>query len=248
MRKTVTQKQFTLTQNEQELLPSEQDIRFYEANGYYISPKIISDELLDSVLDATERYYQRLLDEGPAIPSEYLPSSGLYQGLRKHTHTVFRCNAIEKIIHLPLIAATAARLARVNEIRLWRDELMYKPTGVSNGTRVGWHRDRSYWSHCTSTKMLTAWIPFTSISHEMGAMQVLSGSNHWCFEGGNAKTFFDQDLEQQEVRLAAKGFYINPVPIVLERGQVSFHDCFLLHASSDNISDILRQCSGSIGI
>ncbi len=238
---TATQKLFSLTQEEQDLLPSEKDVQLYESKGYYISPKIIPDEFLDSVLEASEHYYSGQIDEGPPIPPECLPTGGPYEGLRKHDYASLRCSGIHRLVHFPLVAATAARLARVNEIRLWRDELLYKPPGAAKGARVGWHRDRVYWPHCTSDKLLTAWIPFTSVSEEMGPMQVSPGSNHWQSEGESARRFSDQDLEQHEARLAARGHSINPVPLVLDRGQVSFHGCFTYHASSDNVSHRPRR-------
>lgn len=241
MKNTIRQTQFLLTPAEQALLPSEEDIRFYETNGYYVSQKIVPDDLLDSVLEASERYYSGQVEEGPPVPSECLPTGEPYSGLRQHCFVSLRCSEIRKLAHFPLVAATAARLARVDEIRLWRDFLLFKPTGMAPKTRVGWHRDRAYWLDCTSSKMMTAWIPLTSISQEMGALQVIPGSNHWRFEGENARRFGEQNLEQQEAQLAAQGLSTNPVPVVLEKGQVSFHSCLVMHASSENTSTQPRR-------
>lgn len=238
---TATQKQSSLTRRQLGLLPSELDVYAYEMNGYYVSPKIIPDELLDAVLAGTERFYRGQLDEGPAIPPEHIPSGGPYHGLRKHPYSAFRCAAIDKLIRHPLVAATAARLAGLDEIRLWRDELVYKPPGVAEETGVSWRRDRAHWPHCTSTLMLTACIPLTSVSRKMGALQVIPGSRHWRFEGIDALTLTDQDLRQHEANLSAKGFTVDPVHLELERGQVSFHHCLTFHTSAENTSDRPQQ-------
>ena len=40
-----------LTPQQQELLPTEKDIIFYEEHGWYISPPIIPDEVIDRAIE-----------------------------------------------------------------------------------------------------------------------------------------------------------------------------------------------------
>jgi len=240
-------KKFSLTQQEQSLLPSEEDIQFYEEHGYYISPQIISDDLLDAVLVGVEAFCNGKLDEGPFVSPKHLPQGDTQTKLGVYAFASLRCNMLNQLRNIPIIAATAARLARVNELRLFRDHLFTKPprsTSQTTPTRVGWHRDYTYWKFSTSTDLLTAWIPFTSVNEEMGTLQVIPGSHKWAIEEDGYSTFHDQNMEKYMADLSEKGLSTQPIPIILERGQVSFHHCNVIHGSSENLSNRSRQALG----
>lgn len=46
-----------LTAEEVELLPSEEDVRLYSERGWYLSEKLLTDAEVDTLTDASERYY-----------------------------------------------------------------------------------------------------------------------------------------------------------------------------------------------
>lgn len=47
-----------LKQEELELLPSAEDVAFYEEHGWYISKKVLPDEIIDEAIKGSERYYR----------------------------------------------------------------------------------------------------------------------------------------------------------------------------------------------
>jgi hypothetical protein len=47
------------------LLPTEQDVRFYEQHGWWISPPIVPDDLIDDARFGADRYYAGEKDESP---------------------------------------------------------------------------------------------------------------------------------------------------------------------------------------
>ena len=82
------------------------------------------------------------------------------------------------------------------EIRLWHDQLLYKPaerTLPDQGTvNVGWHTDRQYWRTCASADMLTAWVPFHDVGEREGAVSFVDGSHRW--DDDVVLDFFNPDL------------------------------------------------------
>ena len=40
------------------LLPTEEDIAFYEEHGWYISKKVIADEVIEEAIAGSQRYYR----------------------------------------------------------------------------------------------------------------------------------------------------------------------------------------------
>src|SRR6266404_9878272 len=47
----------------QDLMPSEEDVAFYQRNGYYVSKAILSDELIAAAWEGSERLYRCEYDE-----------------------------------------------------------------------------------------------------------------------------------------------------------------------------------------
>jgi ectoine hydroxylase-related dioxygenase (phytanoyl-CoA dioxygenase family) len=97
------------------------------------------------------------------------------EGLRKHDYSSFFRAELATLACHPLIGAVAARLTGSPYIRLWHDQLLYKPP--VRRACVGWHTDRQYWLSCTSDEMLTAWIPFHDCPPDMGAIAFIDGSH-----------------------------------------------------------------------
>jgi hypothetical protein len=223
-------------------LPTEEDAAFYRTHGYWISPPILPGQLLDMAERGMARLYAGDIDRP-------LPDGRRRQGwtpehgdiLRKNDYSSLLVDELARLVRYPLIAACAARLVGVDEIRLWHDQLLYKPVDRpddrARGANVGWHTDRQYWMTCSSQDMLTAWVPFHDVDAAGGAITFVEGSHRW--EAGDGLDFFDQDLstldwlrEDQEVEL---------VPAEVHRRAITFHHCRTIHGSGPNHSTAPRR-------
>ena len=51
--------------------------------------------------------------------------------MRKNDYTTLRVRELAELARYPLIAACAARLSGAACLRLWHDQLLYKPTGAA---------------------------------------------------------------------------------------------------------------------
>lgn len=220
---------------ERELLPSAEDIAFYRAHGWYVSPKIIPDEMLEQAARGSERFYAGERDDELPPESErfdWRPEQG--NVLRLNSYASLRNREIRNLVMLPIIGAVASLLAGSKTIRLFRDSLIYKPPeSEGSQTLVGWHVDRAYWLTCTSDNMLTAFVPFHDCDESTGTLTVLDGSHLWP-DNLDMRTSLDQDLDGLVGRLNTGGRPIIEVPIRFKRGQVSFHHCRTVHGSHAN--------------
>ncbi|GAA5199169.1 hypothetical protein GCM10023322_74140 [Rugosimonospora acidiphila] len=220
----------TLDAAQQSLLPGPSDVAFYSEHGYWISPVILPDDLLDAAARGMDRYYARDYDADPPGVGGFEPGDG--NGLRKHDYASLRVNELARLVAYPLIGATAAVLSGSAGIRLWHDQLLYKPVdepGVP--ANVGWHTDRQYWLSCESEQLLTAWVGFHDVDPDGGSVSFLDGSHRWDVTGLD---FFSQDLGGLEARLTRQGYPVAARPTRMRRGQVSFHHCRTVHGSGPN--------------
>lgn len=214
------------------LLPDSQDVQFYRDHGFWISPIIIPGEILDGAELGMRRYYARDLDSTGVNPEGWRPTPG--EGLRKDDYASLCVDELAELVRYPMIGATAAMLSDASGIRLWHDQLLYKPVDAP-GTKanVGWHTDRQYWQCCSSQEMLTAWVAFHDVTPQGGSVAFFDRSHTW---NVSDLDFFSQDLDGLEAKATQQGFSVNIKPTTMKRGQVSFHHCRTVHGSGPNRS------------
>jgi hypothetical protein len=214
-------------------LPTAADVAAYRDHGFWLSGIVLPGDVLDAAERGMQRFYAGERDRpGPAgIESEgWHPEHG--NVLRKNDYASLRIDELAALVAFPAIGAIAARLSGAAGVRLWHDQLLYKPVDEPGPpANVGWHTDRQYWESCTSQEMLTAWVPFHDVDARAGSITFVDASHRWETTGLD---FFESDIERQEAELAAAGRTLVKVPAVLERGRVSFHNCRTIHGSGPN--------------
>jgi len=217
--------------------PTEEDVAFYQEHGWWFSPRIIPDDVLETALLGAERHYTGERDHPLLINGGYLdwrPEHG--DVLRLNDYVSLQNDDVRQLLELPVIARTAAVLSGSEEIRLFHDQLICKPPGLDRTESVvGWHVDAAYWQTCSSRTMLTAWIPFQDCDAETGALSFVDCS-HRRTDTEWMRTFNEHDLRALEDSFSQAGAAADRVSLRLQRGQVSFHHCRTIHGSEANRS------------
>ena len=242
---------FALTEREQALLPSDEDVQFFAEHGWYLSKKLLSDDEVDELVSATDRYYagerDRRLPVRPPRLAYWEPAHGDVQRHNDYVH--YESDAIAKALLKPLIGAVAARLAQADAIRVFQTTLIYKPPVAGEPSNiVPWHFDKHYWASSSSERMLTAFIPFHDCDEEMGTITMVDGSNRWAEIGADASTnkhFADRNRDELEELLVANAEFNNAkvekIPMIIPKGHMSFHHCRIYHGSGPNRSNRPRR-------
>jgi len=212
--------------------PSRDDIVHFEEHGWVTSPCWIPEQLLDEAAEAVEAYYLGERDHLLPLQGGFLdwrPGDG--EGLRLNDYVSLQSDGLRQLVCWADLGRAAAALMRVELVRLFHDQLISKPPAEAGAdTTVGWHTDKSYWKRCSSERMLTAWIPFQDCYEEFGPIAVIDGSHKWQNTDW-MNTFVLQDLASIESRI---GHPIEARPLLLKRGQVSFHHARTIHGSFAN--------------
>ena len=225
---------------EHKLLPSKKDVEKFKSIGWYVSPKIISDEIIDSAIIGSTEFYDGVRDfqlKSRAGIADDKPQAE--QVLINNEFVTLQKRQLRDLGLNKLVVATAAILSETNELRLFSDSLINKqPQTEHDRGIVGWHTDKAYWPTCTSNHMLTAWIPLQDVSIEMGPVVYIDGSHKW-FKDETLKQYYSfnkQELGDLEKYFQDASLEANESPMIVKRGQVCFHNCHVIHASKPNIS------------
>ncbi|MBP1964934.1 phytanoyl-CoA dioxygenase family protein [Paenibacillus aceris] len=224
------------------LLPEEKDIRFFEENGYWVSPKIFSDEQLEKIVEHQEKIYRGEFETGREPVCNWLEGVDNPRALRKTDNSHWSDTKLRAVATDSTIGATAAKLMKADVIRLWHDQLLYKPgRGTGKETaNVGWHQDYIYWKNCMEPTLITAWVAFTDVDLSNGCMQVVPRSHKWGLV--NVNSFFEQNLEKQQAEMVLpENEVFTTVPLVMKAGQVSFHHAITIHGSGANVTELPRR-------
>ena len=218
-------------------LPTETDIVFYEEHGWYISPQVIPDEVIDRAIEGSKRFYRGERDYTLPVATGYsnwTPEDG--DVVRNNEFVSLQNRELRDLALQPIIGAIAAKLARTDQIRLLDDQLVYKPPHSNKlNSSIGWHSDRAYWGTCSSDKLLTAWIPFHDCDLDRSPLVMLDKSHKWS-NLQDMRHFNNPNLAHFEDRFSQTGHKVVKVPMTLKKGQVSFHNCWTIHGSYPNRS------------
>ncbi len=218
---------------------SAEDVAFFEEHGWLVTSKVLEPEALDGVLRGLEQHWSGHRDH--QLPgagkycADWMPGDG--EGTRNNEYISLQNDLVSCVAWSPVIGEIAASASRSSVIRLFDDQIVYKPGGQGDAV-VGWHVDGDYWGTCSSQKMLTAWIPLHDCPAELGPLVVLDGSHKWShLLERSALSFHRRDMEGLARVVNELGYEFKPVTIELERGQFSLHHCRAIHGSYPNRSN-----------
>lgn len=212
-----------------------EDKATFDRDGYWISPKLLTDEQIAQLRQAHERIWASDFD-GDGGPMGYMVKNPNPDALRKLDNGWWVNDAVRETVTSPHIGELAADLLGEDEIRLWHDQVIYKPgtgekeTSVGN---VGWHQDYGYWQCSSTTNMVTVWIALQDTDLTNGGMMTIVGSHKWGLIP-DSNTFFDQDMTALKQKYASGGREWIEEPCILKAGQASFHHALTFHGSGPN--------------
>lgn len=209
---------------------SREQVQSYHDDGYLI---------LRSVF-LVEKVYA-LGDEGDRIArdhSELIDQKNLRVRFKPHVESgqpVFE--VLDPIADLSAIAKEIAQDEHMKDILhdiygepacLFKEKLIYKPAGAIGATL---HQDWIGWPGFPES-FLTVLVAIDCFSHESGATEVYPGLH---------KQGYLSPKDGQHHCLVHESLGVEPVPLLLEPGDVAIFGCFTPHRSAPNLSNSSRR-------
>ena len=193
---------------------TDQQVRQYHAEGY-VSPDFRFGE---DVLAEIRAAHDRLLAKHPQF-ADYCPAVLAFDtGFLNVARTQAILDMVEQLI--------GANFA------LWNSSFFAKPAKV--GTKTPWHQDGEYWP-IRPLATCSVWIAVDPATPENGCLRVIPGSHRRRKLGKHDHNAAQGLSLPLEIR-ADEYDEDSARNIVLEAGQISLHDIFLIHGSEANRS------------
>ena len=198
---------------------SETQIEQYHEDGYVIPDFRLPDDILDDI----GMHHARLVARRPEYRN-FCPS------LLAH-ETAFLAYA-----RIPGILDMVGQVIGP-DFALWNSSFFAKP--ALDGLRTPWHQDGEYWP-VRPLATCTVWMAIDAATRENGCLRVIKGS-HKDRRLRPHDTYVGDDVTLKQELRADEYDEAQAVDIVLERGQISLHDVYLLHESEANTSENSRR-------
>ena len=198
---------------------SEDQIRRYHEDGFVIPDFRMPEDVLDSIRDR----HRRLLDRHPEF-RDYCPAILQHdEGFLSYCRNDGVLDMVEQLIG--------------PDIALWNSSFFAKP--ALNGKATPWHQDGEYWP-IRPLATCTVWLAVDDATRENGCLRVIRGS-HRDRRLRAHETNPSEDLTLNQELLTSEYDEADAVDLVLEKGQISLHDVFLVHGSEPNRSSRSRR-------
>lgn len=139
----------------------------------------------------------------------------------------------------PVICEEVAQLCSTDTLRIWHDQIQYKPP-VSGGP-TAWHQDHPLWPIIQPADLVSAWVALDDAVIENGCMWMVPGSHKW----GDHQKFLSSSPEfkpiHRQPELLPEEADTTSVPFEIRKGQVGYHHCLTWHGSPHNRSQMKRR-------
>lgn len=201
-----------------------------DADGYAVVRGLASPEEVAAYRPAIlaagpkGRYDTRPLAERDTYGQAFVQMLNLW----RHDETV------RAFVFARRFARAAAELLRVDAVRLYHDQALFKEPG---GGFTPWHQDQFYWPLDTP-HTVTLWMPLVPVDSAMGAMHFAAGSHRL----GSLGDFPIGDASQEAFQRAVDAHGLpcrDAAP--LEPGDATFHRGWTLHGAPPNRTARMRE-------
>ena len=217
---------------------SNQQIEQFNRDGYLRSRRVLSEEQVELLRAELARVIAD--DEKPGVPQPVLLRNLNNDGGAPvwQIVNIWEASAPFKdlVIKNPVIAEEMSQLTGAAQLRIWHDQIQYKPPLV--GGTTGWHQDAPLWPIIQPMTEVSAWVALDDVDEENGCMRMVPGSHLW---GNNIewmrKTVTTWDAMPN--RFEDHAVEIRACPV--RKGEVHYHHALTWHGSPDNKSPRPRR-------
>ena len=218
---------------------SDEQVEFFREYGYLTGIRMLSEEQVEVLREELSG----LAD--PSHPQHHLfyeyhsneskdPARVLFHALGAWRITP----GFHDLLWNPAFVVPASQLLG-GAVRFWHDQLFCKP--AHHGGVVAWHQDYSYWTRTRPMAHLSCWIGLDDADVENGCLHYVPGSHRWellpitglAGDMHAIQTVLSDEQQQQ----------FKPVPVVLKKGEASFHHPLMVHGSFENATDRSRRAT-----
>ncbi len=211
-------------------------IEFFHTNGFVNGGLVLTEEEVETLRAETMRVIEQR-------DQTEIPQPVLVRNLARNdaapvwqiVNIWMASEPFRRLIFHPQITAGLAQLTQADTLRIWHDQIQYKPPEIG-GVNM-WHQDAPLWPIIAPMTEVTAWVALDDADESNGCMSMVPGSHRW----GNNIEFLNglKSFEEMPAQFGDHAVQVARCPV--KRGEVHFHHALTWHASHANTSGRPRR-------
>ncbi|MBP1966565.1 phytanoyl-CoA dioxygenase family protein [Paenibacillus aceris] len=224
---------------------SQELIKQFDELGFLKGDVVLSDDEVETLREELENVMEGKSVKKPILNRNMLDNS--HYGM-----TITKKETVVQIVNIWMasdvylqhaanrrICEEVAQLCRTDTLRIWHDQIQYKPPVLGGPTH--WHQDHPLWPVIQPADLISAWVALDDAVIENGCMWMVPGSHKW----GNHQKYLSSNDEFMPVHkqpdLLPEGAKVEAVPFEIKKGQVGYHHSLTWHGSPNNRSELKRR-------
>ncbi len=204
-------------------------IEYYQKNQFIKLKEVLDSETISFFNEVISAQVEKMYTENKALEDRSTYGKAFLQLFNLWRED----EGVNALIFSKRLAQIATELMRVNGVRLYHDQALFKEGG---GGITPWHADQYYWP-LESDKTITAWIPLQGTPLEMGPLEFSAGS-HAIVEGR------ELEIGDESEAIIQKTLRVTDFEHVIEAfdiGEISFHSGWIFHRAGANVTNDMRK-------
>lgn len=212
---------------------TEQQVAGFHTQGFVQGPRVYSDEQADAL---RQRMFAVIEGRAAGSPELLRNMTGDAENVVIQIVNIWESDALfRRHIEHSAICGMAAQLTGSPVLRVWHDQIQYKPPRCGGPTN--WHQDHPYWPIIQPADLVSAWVALDDADIDNGCMWMVPGSHRWGpYNGGTIGTDPISFAPTPDPAWVGER-KIEPIPCPVKKGHVIFHHCLVWHGSPWNRSD-----------
>ncbi|HZG76007.1 MAG TPA: phytanoyl-CoA dioxygenase family protein [Paenibacillus sp.] len=228
------------------MLTNEQ-LEAFEKDGFLKGGVVLNDDELESLRSELDLVMEGKSVRKPVLNHNMLANPSLYDNMKMTVN-----ERVVQIVNIwmasdvfyrhaanPVICEEIAQLCGTDTVRIWHDQIQYKPP-VSGGP-TGWHQDHPLWPIIQPADLVSAWVALDDAVVENGCMWMVPGSHKWGDQQKYLASTKDFKPYHKQPELLPEGAVVEAVPFEIMKGQLGYHHCLTWHGSPHNRSARKRR-------
>lgn len=215
---------------------SQAQIDCFKANGYVNGGVVLTDAQVEDLRSETMRVIEerdRTDITQPVLVRNLARTEGA--PVWQIVNIWMASEPFHSLIAHPAITTGLAQLTNAQELRIWHDQIQYKPPAIG-GINM-WHQDAPYWPIIAPMTEVTAWVALDDADEENGCMSMVPGSHLW----GDNIAFLHTLKEYTDMPDHFADHAIKVVRCPVKKGEVHYHHALTWHGSHANTSGRHRR-------
>ncbi|AZN42977.1 phytanoyl-CoA dioxygenase family protein [Paenibacillus albus] len=226
---------------------SQAQIAEFEKNGFLKGDVVLSDAEVEELREELDKVMNGETVKKPVLNHNMLGSDSPYDNMKmvasaKVVQIVNIWLASDRFLQHaghPTICEEVAQLCHSNSLRIWHDQIQYKPP--ITGGPTAWHQDHPLWPIIQPADLVSAWVALDDAVIENGCMWMVPGSHKW----GNHQRYLSSTKDfkpfHKQPEMLPNNANVEAVPFEIKKGQVGYHHCLTWHGSPHNRSEMKRR-------